>query len=66
VQLQETLGLMRDGKAPPVTLILEDPFGNSRILAEGAVVEELSEEEAGQLKVGMLVYDPEGKLVKGD
>jgi zinc finger protein len=64
VELQERLGLMRDGKAPPVTLIMEDPFGNSRILAEGAVVEEIPEEEAGQLKVGMLVFDPEGKLAK--
>ncbi|HEX2066516.1 MAG TPA: ZPR1 zinc finger domain-containing protein [Candidatus Thermoplasmatota archaeon] len=65
VQLQETLGLMRDGKAPPVTLIFEDPFGNSRILADGAVVEQMSEEEAGELKVGMLVFDPEGKLAQG-
>lgn len=64
MQLQDTLGLMRDGKAPPVTLILEDPFGNSRILAEGAVVEEIPEEEAGNLKVGMLVFDPEGRLAR--
>lgn len=64
VQLQETLGLMREGKAPPVTLIFEDPFGNSRILAEDAVVEPIPEEEAGQLKVGMLVFDPEGRLAR--
>jgi zinc finger protein len=64
--LQETLGLMREGNAPPVTLILEDPFGNSRILAEGAVVEAIPPEEAANLKVGMLVFDPEGKLVRGD
>ncbi|MFO1536204.1 MAG: ZPR1 zinc finger domain-containing protein [Thermoplasmatota archaeon] len=64
MQLQETLGLMRDGKAPPVTLIFEDPFGNSRILAEDAVVEPIPEEEAGKLKVGMLVFDPEGRLAR--
>jgi zinc finger protein len=62
--LQETLGLMRDGLAPPVTLILEDPFGNSRILAEEAVVEPIPPEEAEHLKVGMLVFDPEGKLAR--
>lgn len=53
--LQETLGAMRTGAAAPVTLILEDPFGNSRILHEDALVEVLSAEEAGQLHVGGLV-----------
>ncbi|HUR61432.1 MAG TPA: ZPR1 zinc finger domain-containing protein [Candidatus Thermoplasmatota archaeon] len=66
MELQDRLGLMRDGKAPPVTLMLEDPFGNSRILAEGAIVEPIPPEEAGELKVGMLVFDPEGKLAKED
>lgn len=60
--LQDTLGLMRDGKAPPVTLVLEDPFGNSAILADHAVRERIPDEEAERLKVGMLVYDPDGRL----
>jgi zinc finger protein len=48
---------MRDGKAPPATLILEDPFGNSAILGEGAKHEAIPEAEADQLKVGMFVID---------
>jgi zinc finger protein len=54
--LQETLGAMRDGRAPPVTLVLEDPFGNSRILHEDAHVEVLSREEADKLQVGGTVF----------
>lgn len=61
--LQDTFGLMREGKAPPVTVILEDPFGNSAILAEGAVHEPIPPAEAERLKVGMLVYDPDGNPV---
>lgn len=60
--LQETLGAMRDGRAAPVTVILEDPFGNSRILAGAAVKEVLSAEEAQHLKVGMTLLDPEGRM----
>lgn len=56
--LVDTMALMRDGKAPPVTVILEDPFGNSAILGEGATHEAISEAEAENLKTGMLVYDP--------
>jgi zinc finger protein len=52
VELQERLGLMREGSAPPVTLVMEDPFGNSRILHEDARIEALTPEEAAQLKVG--------------
>jgi zinc finger protein len=55
--LEDTLVLMRDGKAPPATLILEDPFGNSAILGEGAKHEAIPEAEADQLKVGMFVID---------
>lgn len=55
--LQQTLLAMRDGKAQPVTLVLEDPFGNSGILHDDAVVETLSEEEAAKLKTGTFVFD---------
>lgn len=57
MDLQDVLGRMRDGQADPVTLILEDPFGNSSILAEKAVAEPIPEAEANQLKVGMVVID---------
>jgi zinc finger protein len=55
--LVEQMGAMREGKADPVTVILEDPFGNSAILAEGATHERIPEDEADQLKTGLLVYD---------
>jgi len=58
LDLQETLGQMREGKAPPATLVLEDPFGNSAILGEGAEREPIPEAEADRLKVGMFVFDP--------
>ncbi|AEA47287.1 ZPR1 zinc finger domain-containing protein [Archaeoglobus veneficus] len=44
-----------------LTLILEDPFGNSLILSENAVREVLTSEEASSLKTGMTVMDVSGK-----
>ncbi len=58
LDLLETMGKMREGQAEPVTVILEDPFGNSAILAEGATHEPISEEDANRLKFGMVVIDP--------
>lgn len=55
--LEQTLKAMRDGKAEPVRLVLEDPFGNSAILDEATVVEPIPEEEAARLKTGMIVID---------
>lgn len=55
--LLAVFGAMRDGRADPVTLVLEDPFGNSTILAEKAVSEPIPEAEAARLKVGMFVFD---------
>jgi zinc finger protein len=57
-ELQETLGLMREGQAPPVTVVLEDPFGNSAILGDGAEREPIPEAEAGRLRVGTFIIDP--------
>lgn len=54
-ELQERMGGLREGRGGPVTLVIEDPFGNSRILHEDAVAEPLSEAEADQLKVGGIV-----------
>lgn len=59
VELQETLGAMREGQAMPVTVVLEDPFGNSAILADGAEKEFIPEAEADRLKVGMFIFDSE-------
>lgn len=55
--LQETFQAMRRGEAQPVHLILEDPFGNSRIVGEGVETVVLSEEEAATLQTGMFTYD---------
>lgn len=55
--LQRTLLDMRNGDAEPATLVLEDPFGNSAILAPRASSERIPDEEAAQLKVGMFVFD---------
>ncbi len=55
--LQAVFAAMREGKANPVTLVLEDPFGNSAILAEKAVSEPIPEDEAAKLKVGTFVFD---------
>ncbi len=60
--MQGFMGRMRDGAADPVTLIVEDPFGNSSIIAPKAVSEPIPEDEADQLKVGMMVIDPHGDL----
>jgi zinc finger protein len=57
MDLQDTLAQMREGKAPPVTLVIEDPFGNSRILHEDARNEAMSEEDALLLKTGMHIHD---------
>ncbi|MEK6985261.1 MAG: ZPR1 zinc finger domain-containing protein [Candidatus Thermoplasmatota archaeon] len=64
VELQQTMERMREGQAEPVTLILEDPFGNSSILGAGATAETMTPEEAEKLKVGMMTFDPKGNLIK--
>jgi zinc finger protein len=61
--LQDVMAAMRLGTAAPATVILEDPFGNSAILGEGARHEAIPPAEAERLKVGMLVYDRDGNIV---
>jgi zinc finger protein len=39
------------------TLVVEDPNGTSAILGEGVVVEALTQEEAGQLRTGVVLLD---------
>ncbi len=43
-----------------LTLVLEDPFGNSLILSDEAFREKMSEEEASGLKTGMTVIELTG------
>lgn len=48
---------LRDGKGGEVTLVIEDPFGNSAILHDDAIRIKLDEEEAARLQTGMVVID---------
>lgn len=45
-----------DGKKK-ITLIVEDPLGNSAIISEKAIATKLSKEEAEKLNTGMIVFD---------
>ncbi len=56
-ELMDVFTAMRDGKAQPAELIIEDPFGNSAIVDERAIVERIPDDEASKLKVGMFVHD---------
>ncbi len=40
-----------------VTIVIEDPLGNSAIIAENATSRELTEEEAAGLKTGVVVFE---------
>lgn len=40
-----------------ITVIIEDPLGNSAILSKKAISTKLSEEEAEKLNTGMIVFD---------
>jgi len=55
-EVLERLERMIQGKEP-VTLIIEDPFGNSAIISEKAIKRVLSEEEVSELKTGMNIVD---------
>lgn len=52
--LLDTMRLARDGK-PDFTFIIEDPLGNSAVIADGVEVTKLSEEEAQSLPTGMFI-----------
>lgn len=42
-----------------ITVIIEDPLGNSAIISENAICRELTEEEAACLKTGMIIFEKE-------
>ncbi len=50
----------RDGDEN-LTLILEDPFGNSMIVSDKAFMERMSREEASKLKTGLTIIDIAGE-----
>ncbi len=60
-ELRDVFQAMRTGNAEPAELILEDPFGNSAIIDERAIVERIPAHEAAKLKVGMFVHDLQGE-----
>lgn len=50
----------------PITVIIEDPFGNSAIISDKVKFVVLSSEEAEKLKTGMIVFDSESSDVELD
>jgi zinc finger protein len=42
-----------------ITVVIEDPFGNSAIISKKAITTKLSKEEAEKLNNGMIVFDIE-------
>lgn len=52
----DKIKLARNGRFP-LTIILEDPLGNSAIDCEKAVKSTLSKEDAAHLKTGMIIVD---------
>jgi zinc finger protein len=62
-KLIDILQAARNGAADSMTLIIEDPFGNSAIISKETKVEKLSMEEAEKLKTGGFVFDSDGNFV---
>jgi zinc finger protein len=56
--LLASMELIRNGKME-ITLIIEDPLGNSAIVSEKACKEPLSSEEVEKLKTGLIVLEKE-------
>lgn len=56
---QELLSVIEKIKAGDheVTVVIEDPLGNSAIFSNNAICRELTEEEAACLKTGMVVFE---------
>ncbi len=56
VELLSNIEKTRAGKYE-VTVVIEDPLGNSAIIAENAVCRKLANDEAARLKTGMIVFE---------
>lgn len=57
-ELLLTLEKIKNGEHE-ITVIIEDPLGNSAIIAKNAMSRELTEEEAANLKTGMIIFEKE-------
>ncbi|MDD2755967.1 MAG: ZPR1 zinc finger domain-containing protein [Methanothrix sp.] len=55
-EILDKINLARNGRFP-LTLILEDPLGNSAIDCEKAVKSTIPDEDAAHLKTGMIIVD---------
>ncbi len=64
-EIQQILVDAIDGKSS-LTVLIEDPFGNSAIISDKVKSVVLSPEEAEQLKTGMIVFDSESSDVELD
>lgn len=58
-QILEIISRTKDGNGK-LTLILEDPFGNSAIISDDVFVEKMPEHQAEKLKKGMSIMDITG------
>lgn len=65
LQLQEMIHEAVDGKRK-LTVIIEDPLGNSAIISEKAVSSKLTQEQACKLKTGMIVFNAESDEIEMD
>lgn len=65
LEVQKALVDAIDGNGS-LTVVIEDPFGNSAIISDKVVSVELSPVEAEQLKTGMIIFDSESADVKLD
>lgn len=65
LQLQGMIRETIDGKRK-LTVIIEDPLGNSAIISEKAISCKLTPEQASMLKTGMIVFDAESSEIEID
>jgi len=65
LRLQKMIHEAVDGKRK-LTIIVEDPLGNSAIISEKAVSYRITPEEARMLKTGMIVFDAESADIEMD
>ncbi|WP_406659621.1 ZPR1 zinc finger domain-containing protein [Methanolobus sp. ZRKC3] len=65
LEIQQVLTDVIEGKRS-LTVVIEDPFGNSAIISDKVKSTVLSPEDAEQLKTGMIVFDANGSDVELD
>ena len=57
-ELKSVIEKVKAGKHE-ITVVIEDPLGNSAIIAKNAIFRKLTHEEAEYLKTGMIVFEKE-------